>query len=372
MEQENSRTALARADFPTELCGLRLPALLERAEGIGVEEARRSLSQTPLTLEGAAALLQAPAEPLIDELVECACAATRRSFSGSVRLFAPCYLSSFCVNHCRYCGFNFTMPTPRRWLSPARALEEIRFLAKRGFRRLLLVAGESPAIVSPQYLEEIVIEARTLVPEVDLEVAPARDRDYERWSRAGAGGVVCYQETYDPPAYAYLHPRGPKMRYPYRLGTLERAARGGMDRLGLGVLLGLAEPKLDVLSLIAHALWLGRTFPDAKLSLSLPRLCPAVPSFRAGWHVEDEEMLRLFAVLRLAVPAAELVVTTREPEWLRMRLLRAGITRMSAESVTVPGAYVECGHDGGQFEVKDHRTADEVRWDIEDLGYEVR
>lgn len=371
MDLETTHQEIALADFRTELVGLGLPAMLRQAEGARLNDAHRVLSRAGLGLEEIAVLLKVPASEILDDLVERACAQTELVFHKTILLYAPWYLSSFCVNHCLYCGFNFTVPMRRRWLSPPRALDEVRYLTGRGFKKILFVAGESPAIVDPAYLEEIVRNTRSLVPEIDLEVGPVGQADYRRLQTAGADGVVCYQETYDRGPYAFVHPRGPKYRYEHRLHTLERAGSAGMRRLGLGILLGLADPAQDVLAMIAHARFLGRRFPEAQVTVSLPRLCPAVPSFRTPWHVEDEQMLRFFAVLRLALPHVGMVVTTREPEWLRTRLLRAGITQMSAESMTVPGAYTECGHEGGQFEVQDHRTVNEVRWDVEDLGFQV-
>lgn len=308
----------------------------------------------------------------LEELLRRARGVTDAVFGHSILLYAPCYLSSFCVNHCRYCGFSFRMPIPRRCLSPDEALEEIALLAGRGFKRILLVAGEYPARVSQDYVAEVLARARPLVPEIDLEIGPARVEAYGAWVRAGAGGVTCYQETYDEAAYADLHPRGPKAFFGFRLGTLERAGEGGVRRLGLGILLGLADPIPDLMALVAHARLMGRLFPEALLTVSLPRLRPAVPGFRPAWGVGDDDLLRFYAVLRLALPRAGLVVSTREPADLRRRLLRAGITQMSAGSVTVPGGYAGRQQGGGQFEIADHRGVGEVRRDLEDLGYSVR
>ncbi len=244
-------------------------------------------------------------------------------------------------------------------------------LAARGFRRVLLVAGEYPSKAGPRYIEEAVGTARDHVPEIDLEVGPVREDVYASWARAGAGGVTCYQETYDEGAYAELHPRGPKSYYDFRLGTLERAARGGMERLALGVLLGLAEPVPDLLSLAAHARFLEARFPGARLAISLPRLRPAVHGFAAPFVVDADSLARYYAVLRLALPRAGLVVSTREPAALRRLLLGAGITQMSAGSVTVPGGYASGEREGGQFEIADERGPEEVRAELESLGYQV-
>jgi 2-iminoacetate synthase len=212
---------------------------------------------------------------------------------------------------------------------------------------------------------------RSLVPEVDLEVGPADEEDYDAWGRAGASGLVCYQETYQREPYALLHPRGPKSRYEFRLGTLERAGRAGVCRLGLGVLLGLANPVMDLLAVIAHARFLAREFPRARITASLPRLRPAVPSFRPAYVVDRESLVLYYALLRLALPDVGLVVSTRESAELRGRLLKAGATQMSAGSVTTPGGYASGERGGGQFEIADQRSPKEVVRDLESHGYRV-
>jgi 2-iminoacetate synthase len=264
------------------------------------------------------------------------------------------------------------MSIPRRFLSPEDVRDEVSILASRGLNRVLLVAGDYPSRVTPDYLVEAIAAARSLVPEVDLEVAPVREEIYGLWNRAGAGGVVCYQETYDTTAYADLHPRGPKSFFGFRLGTPERAGRAGITRLGLGVLLDVAHPGRDLLSLIAHARFLMHLLPEARLTVSLPRLRPAVPEFRPAYRVDEETLLRFYAILRLALPGVGLVGSTRESTELRRRLLRAGITQMSAGSVTVPGGYRRGEGEGGQFEIEDHRSVDAVRRELGELGYDPR
>lgn len=326
----------------------------------------------PYPPEGAAPRLLAPdgGVPLPD-LLERARALTDSRFGRKVLLYAPCYLSSFCVNQCEYCGFAFKLDAPRRHLGPDEALAEVGLLAARRMKRILLVAGEHPARVNGDYIAQVVESARRIVPEIDLEVAAASTADYRAWARAGAGGVTCYQETYDSIAYERFHPCGPKRSYAFRIGVPERAGAAGMARLGLGVLLGLADPVRDVAALIRHAMFLQRRFPRARITVSLPRLRPAVPSFRAPHSVDDESLIRFYAVLRLALPDAGLIVSTREPAGIRRRLLEAGITQMSAGSVTSPGGYGGGGDEDGQFQIADHRSADEVASDLARLGYGV-
>jgi len=324
------------------------------------------------SLEEAAALLVDAAGHGTAALLRAARERTDRVFGRAVLLYAPCYLSSHCVNLCRYCGFNYAMPIPRRRLTLDEAVSELAILTRRGMRRVLLVAGEYPALVDAAYIEDVVRAAAALAPEIDLEVAPSPVRTYRQWARAGAGGVVCYQETYDRRRYAELHPKGPKRSYTFRLGTPERAAAAGMRRLGIGILLGLSDPVPDLLALIAHARFLKRLHPDLGLTVSLPRLRPAVPGFEPPYVVDDDALIRYYAVLRLALPDVGLTVSTREHPFTRRRLLEAGITQMSAQSVTVPGGYAEQEQGGGQFDIADHRSVQEVVGELTSLGYSPR
>jgi 2-iminoacetate synthase len=364
--------------FAEELDRLPLGQILEaaglRAPGMGEEvlESAGNGSPVPLDLDTVAALLD-PRNPVPTEaLLRAARGAADRVFGRSVLMYAPCYLSSWCVNQCAYCGFNFSMKIPRVLLSPAQAADEIRLLAGRGIRRVLLVAGEYPSKITPGYVAEVIEGARGVVPEVDLELAPATTEVYAAWVSAGAGGVTCYQETYNPFRYEELHPRGPKMRYTQRLGVLERAGEAGVRRLGLGALMGLADPRRVVLALIAHARFLQDRFPQALVTVSLPRLRDAVPGFRPHATVDDDELVRFHALVRLALPRAGLVVSTREAPAMRLRLLEAGVTQMSAGSVTVPGGYASGESEGPQFDIADHRSVSEVVADLERLGFDVR
>jgi 2-iminoacetate synthase len=325
-----------------------------------------------LTLEDIARILVSRHAPATEDLVAMARAQTDATFGRRILLYAPCYLSSFCVNHCLYCGFNFTRDVERRHLAPREVEEEVSVLAGWGMRRILLVASENPALVTRSYLSDAISRTRQIVPQVDLEVPAADQKAYEAWVRAGASGVTCYQETYDEAAYRPLHPRGPKSFFEYRLGTLERAAEAGMGRLGMGILLDLADPYFDLLALVAHARFLESRYPAAMLTVSLPRLRPAVHDFQPAFVVDADSLVRFYAILRLALPRAGLVASTRESAKTRRALVAAGVTQMSAGSVTVPGGYSHADHAAVQFDVSDHRTVDEVIVDLVNDGYSIR
>ncbi|MHC4401638.1 MAG: radical SAM protein [Planctomycetota bacterium] len=281
-------------------------------------------------------------------------------------LYAPLYVSSHCINHCLYCGFRFPERTERRHLSCEEALHEAEILRDRGFRHVLLVAGDFPRLTTPEYYAEIIGELTARGMEPAVEIAPQTTDAYAELVAAGACGVTLYQETYDEARYAEHHPRGSKASFDWRLEGLERAAEAGMQRLGLGILLGLADPKEDLLTMMRHARYLEARFPDRTLAFSLPRIHEAPQAFTAPYLVGDETFIRLYCVLRTAFPRAELVLSTREPAALRNRLAEICITQMSAGSCTVPGGYREPDPGstvGEQFPVCDHRCPAEVsRW----------
>jgi 2-iminoacetate synthase len=291
-----------------------------------------------------------------------------------MRLYAPLYLSNFCVNHCLYCAFRFPNELDRVHLSVDEAIAQAEILRAQGHRHLLVVAGDFPKLTSTDYLVAIIRELVAREFSVAVEVAPQSTVSYAKMVRAGACGVTLYQETYQEELYSRFHPRGPKVWFDWRLEAPERAAEAGMKRIGLGILLGLADPALDIRCLIRHGQYLLDRFPVIKLAFSLPRIHEAPDGFVPGVAVNDETFIRLYCALRFSFPTAELVLSTREPPALRDELARICITQMSAGSCTAPGGYtgIENGsHTREQFPVFDHRTASEVADALERSGFDL-
>jgi len=324
-----------------------------------------------------------PCYPL-QRLVERATRLTQENFSTSdpeetthvanrrMFLYAPLYVSSECVNYCAYCGFRYPQDIVRKHLTVEEALDQTRILRERGFRHLLVVGGDFPSRTTTDYYTEMI---RSLVREgVDpgIEIAPQSTKSYAQLVAAGVCGLTLYQETYDERLYSTYHIRGPKSSYHWRLESHDRAAEAGMPRLGLGVLLGLADAREDVLAMMRHAAYLMDRFPDRTLAFSLPRIHEAPEGFQVPYPVSDEELIRLYSALRIAFPDAELVLSTREPAQLRNRLAKISITQMSAGSSTAPGGYQPGDdHNSEQFPVADHRTPSEVAEWLRREGFHV-
>jgi 2-iminoacetate synthase len=248
----------------------------------------------------------------------------------------------------------------------------MRILRDRGFRHLLVVGGDFPSRTTTEFYAEIL---RVLVRdeiEPAIEIAPQSTQSYAELADAGACGLTLYQETYNQELYARYHIRGPKSSYHQRLESHDRAAEAGMQRLGLGILLGLADARDDLVAMMRHAAYLNNRFPDRTLAFSLPRIHDAPEEFEIPYPVSDEQLIRLYCALRLAFPEAELVLSTREPVELRSRLARICITQMSAGSSTAPGGYQMNGEDlGEQFPVIDNRSPSEVADWLEAEGFRV-
>jgi 2-iminoacetate synthase len=335
-----------------------LRRLVDRATGSDVDRALRTGRPT---LADFAALLSAPAAGRLEELAQRAHRITLSRFGATVRLFAPLYLSNECVSTCTYCGFSAGNDIVRRTLSVEEVGREAAELRDRGFRHILLVAGEHARIVSKGYLDECVAAIAPMFAQVSLEVQVWDTDTYRRLAAAGCDGVVVYQEVYDQGTYREVHLKGKKRNYAWRLSAPDRAAEAGMRRLGIGALLGLdPDWRSEAISLAAHAAALVKRWWRCEVSVSLPRLRPAAGGFAPTDPVDDRSLVQLLCALRIFLPDVGVTLSTREPPALRDGLVHLGITSMSAGSHTEPGGYAEATDAEPQFEISDTRSPGEV------------
>ncbi|MFZ4484147.1 MAG: 2-iminoacetate synthase ThiH [Chthoniobacterales bacterium] len=293
----------------------------------------------------------------LESMARRARALSRRHFGRAMRLFAPLYLSNECINSCSYCGFSRENAILRVTLEAEQVRAEARHLASQGFRSILLVAGEHPKFVSNGYLEEIIRLLAPEIPSLSIEVAPMEKADYVPLVRAGAEGLVVYQETYHRPTYAELHLSGPKKDYDWRLACPERGHAAGFRRIGIGVLLGLWDWREEAIALAAHLDHLQRVCWKSHLTISLPRLRPAAGGFAPTHPVSDRDFVQLLCAFRLHFPRAGFVLSTREPADLRDALALLGVTVMSAGSHTEPGGYTGLGRDNLHLTVRGRALA---------------
>lgn len=335
--------------------------------GADVEQA---LAASPLRLEGLLALLSPAAAPYLETMAQRAHQLTVQRFGRTIQMYAPLYLSNECSNGCLYCGFNVHNKMERKTLSPDAIVAEAQVLHDRGFRHLLIVTGEAPQIAGLDYLEAAIRAIRPLFSSLSIEIYPLDQDGYARLIAAGVDGLTLYQETYERGLYAQMHPSGRKRDYLWRLLAPERAAAAGIRRVGVGSLLGLGDFRVEGFFTALHAQYLARHYWRTHLSVSFPRMRPADGGFQPLAPVSDRDFVQLLCTLRLLIPDAGLVLSTRESATLRNHLLPLGITQMSAGSCTAPGGYATEDDSGQQFVIDDDRSVEEVAAMIRSQGYE--
>jgi 2-iminoacetate synthase len=315
---------------------------------------------------------------------------TRRFFGRTMRLFAPLYVSNECINNCQYCGFSRDNPILRLTLSVDEVEKEARYLAELGFRNILLVSGEHPKFVSNGYLRDIVTRLARTIPSISLEISPLEIDAYRPLVKAGAEGLVVYQETYNRDIYGELHTAGPKRNFDWRLECPERAYAAGFRRLGIAALFGLADWRSEAIAMAEHIEFLLRKCWRTQLTVSIPRLRPAAGEFHPRHSLSDRDMVQLMCALRITFPQVGIVLSTREPARLRDALMSLGVTMMSAGSRTEPGGYTGQGTQNlhvtikgrptksncvgtkaeGQFAIDDNRSPEEVSQALRKQGLE--
>ncbi len=345
-----------------------------RLEMITADQVRSALSQADGRYhpDGLMALLSPAAMEFLEPMAQRAHAITVRRFGKTIQLYAPLYVSNYCVNSCRYCGFNRTHDYPRTRLTIEQAMADADIIAAEGFRNILLVSGEDPRFVTVEYLCELASRLRSHFSTISAEIYPLTTNQYRAIAAAGIDGITLYQETYDRSTYSSYHVAGPKSDYDHRLDSPDRFASAGMRRVGLGVLLGLADWRLETLALAEHAAYMMKRHWQAQVSFSFPRIRPATDVAEDFKHlVSDRDLVQMMLALRLCFADAGIVLSTRESPSFRDHMARICVTSMSAGSRTNPGGYASNTSSTEQFAVHDSRTPAEVAAMIRDSGAEA-
>ena len=347
-----------------------LPQLRQQLDGITPARVETALAKSPLNFSAFLALISPAARPYLEEMAGRARLITLQRFGRVILLYVPLYLSNVCTNSCRYCGFNVKRHRPRKTLSLDEILAEAVYLKRWGFGHLLLVSGEAPRILPVARLMEILSALKNDFPSLSLEVYPLSGPAYAQVAEAGADGLTLYQETYHRQVYAAMHPAGRKRDFNWRLGAVERAGQAGFRRLGIGALLGLHDWRYEAIALALHADYLMKRFWKTHVTISVPRLINTPEDFTPPAPLDDASLVQLMLALRLYLPDAGLVLSTREPARLRDQLIPLGVTQMSAGSRTEPGGYSRPAQEEAQFMVEDHRPPVQVAQAIRQAGYE--
>ena len=327
----------------------------------------------------AAVLLECGDPASIEKIYALAREVKRRNYGNRIVMFAPLYLSNYCVNECRYCPYHHhNTHIARRQLSQEDIVREVVALQDMGHKRLALETGEDPVNCPIEYvLESIktiygIKHKNGAIRRVNVNIAATTVENYRRLKEAGIGTYILFQETYNKESYEYLHPAGPKSNYAYHTEAMDRAMEGGIDDVGCGVLFGLHLYKYDFVGLLMHAEHLEAVFGVGPHTISVPRVRTAddidPDEFDNG--ISDEIFQKIVAVLRIAVPYTGMIISTRETQQTREKVLELGISQLSGGSRTSVGGYAEDEtENSSQFDVSDNRTLDEVVGWLLDLGH---
>ena len=351
--------------------------LLEEAQNSSDANISCSLDKadrgTRLTHSEIAALLKTKNPQHIERIFEIAGKIKKKIYGNRIVMFAPLYVSNFCVNRCAYCSFNHGHDFKRRVLTMDELREEVKILEMMGHKRLALEAGESEKECSIDYILECIktiYEQGTdnnLSPgeirRINVNIAATTTENYRKLKNAKIGTYILFQETYHEPTYDKVHLAGPKKDYLWHLNAFDRAQDAGIDDVGGGVLFGLADPYFDVMGLLLHNEHLEKKYNTGFHTISVPRLCPAAGMNIGDFPnlVNDDTFAKIVAIIRIAVPFTGMILSTRENHDMRKKLLRLGISQISAGSNTEVGGYTaslrHVSTSNPQFVVNDERSA---------------
>lgn len=334
-----------------------------------------------ITHREAAVLLACEDNELNEEMYSLAKEIKQKIYGNRIVMFAPLYLSNYCVNGCVYCPYHAkNKHICRKKLTQEEVRAETIALQDMGHKRLALEAGEDPVNNPLEYILECIDTIYSIkhkngaIRRVNVNIAATTVENYKRLKDAGIGTYILFQETYNRKNYEELHPTGPKHNYAYHTEAMDRAMQGGIDDVGLGVLFGLNTYPYELVGILMHAEHLETVFGVGPHTISVPRICPAddidVNEFSNA--VPDEIWHKIIAIIRIAVPYTGMIVSTRENQKNRARALELGISQISGASSTSVGGYVKPEteeENTAQFDRSDTRTLDEVILWLMQLGY---
>ena len=334
-----------------------------------------------ITHREAAVLLECPSEEVKARIFDLAKKIKLRFYGNRIVMFAPLYLSNYCVNGCVYCPYHGkNKHIARKKLTQEEIRREVIALQDMGHKRLAIESGEDPQMNPIEYILESIQTIYSIhhkngdIRRVNVNIAATTVENYRKLKEAGIGTYILFQETYHKETYEQLHPTGPKHNYAYHTEAMDRAMEGGIDDVGLGVLYGLNLYRYDFVGQIMHAEHLEAVHGVGPHTISVPRICPAddidVNDFSNA--VPNDLFEKIVALIRIAVPYTGMIISTRESKKMRERLLELGVSQISGGSRTSVGGYVEEEpeeENSAQFDISDRRTLDEVVNWLMELGY---
>lgn len=334
-----------------------------------------------LTYKEASVLLACKEDRTNKEIFELAKQIKQDFYGNRIVLFAPLYLSNYCINGCTYCPYHATNKhIPRKKMTQEEIKNEVIALQDMGHKRLALEAGEDPVNNPIEYILDSIKTIYSIkhkngaIRRVNVNIAATTVENYRKLHEAGIGTYILFQETYNKETYERLHPTGPKHNYAYHTEAMDRAMQGGIDDVGIGVLFGLEDYRYEFAALLMHAEHLEATYRVGPHTISVPRIRKADDIDPTAFKnaIDDETFKKIVAVIRIAVPYTGMIISTRESKECRKDLLELGVSQISGGSKTSVGGYYKPekkDEDSSQFEVNDNRTLDEVVNWLMELGY---
>ncbi len=329
----------------------------------------------------ASVLLACEDKEIINEMYDLACQIKKDFYGNRIVMFAPLYLSNYCVNGCVYCPYHAkNKHICRKKLTQEEIVKEVTALQDMGHKRLALEAGEDPVNNPIEYILESIKTIYSIkhkngaIRRVNVNIAATTVENYRKLKEAGIGTYILFQETYHKESYEKLHPTGPKHNYAYHTEAMDRAMEGGIDDVGLGVLFGLELYRYEFAGLLMHAEHLEEVHGVGPHTISVPRIKHAddIDPDVFDNSISDEIFAKIVALIRIAVPYTGMIISTRESQQVREKVLKLGVSQISGASRTSVGGYCEEepeDENSEQFDVSDKRTLDEVvKWLME-LGY---
>lgn len=334
------------------------------------DDVLRSLYKTRRNLDDFLTLLSPAASEHLEAMAQLSHQNTVKRFGKTIQLFAPLYLSNECQNICTYCGFSMDNKIPRKTLSNTELVLEALTVKYLGINHVLLVSGEANKTVEINYFKNAIQLLRPHFSQISLEVQPLYEDEYQDLHHLGLHTVLVYQETYHKDVYKTYHPKGKKSNFDFRLETPDRIGRSGIHKIGLGVLLGLEDWRVDSFFNALHIDYLQKQYWQTKYSVSFPRLRPAEGFVEPNFVLSDRHLLQLICAYRLWNEDLEISLSTRENERFRNHIVPLGVTTMSAASKTNPGGYVIDPQSLEQFEISDERSVQQIKDMIQQAGYD--
>ena len=324
-------------------------------------DVQRALNARQTGRDDLMALLSPAAEAFLEPLAQQAQKLTRQRFGNTVSFYVPLYLSNLCANDCTYCGFSMSNRIKRKTLDEHEIARECEAIRAMGFEHLLLVTGEHQSKVGMDYFRRHLPDIRRRFSSLQMEVQPMGQEEYAELKTLGLDGVMVYQETYHEAMYARHHLKGNKQDFFWRLETPDRLGRAGIDKIGLGALIGLSDSwRVDCFMVAEHLLWLQQKYWKSRFSLSFPRLRPCAGGVEPASLMSEKQLVQTICAFRLLAPEVELSLSTRESPYFRDRVVPIAINNVSAFSKTQPGGYADDHPELEQFAPHDGRRPEEV------------